>query len=208
MHFHRRMELKFSGSRARHFLALSGRVAIFRDAALSLWSARAKQVCARSIFEYRMASGIVYRFIYLPRSVSPSVVHAYWTISGCKCSAIRHIRCRRPASLSRADEISRCSYPIIGLQVVSDSQRVFTAQYDGLSLPRPPIIPQSSRKYISLHCITNYRLWTLLLRRCRTLPEIIWAKLRNTVDSNLRRNEIKIDFSVRLKKREREKKAY
>lgn len=63
MHFLHRRRVKILQKSRASFPHSIGRVAIFRDAgagaALSLWTARAKQVCTRSIFEYRMPSGIV-----------------------------------------------------------------------------------------------------------------------------------------------------
>lgn len=131
---HRRVKLKFSGSRARHFRARSRRDfsrcrAVFMDRT-------SEQVCTRSIFSNTEYLRVCRIGLSIHLRVWCTFIERYPDASEARDGTSD----ADAALLSRADEISRCSCPIIELQVVSDSQRVFTAQCDGLSLPCPPII--------------------------------------------------------------------
>lgn len=137
---HRRVKLKFSGSRARVISVLhrsrrdfSRRRAVFMDRTR-------EQVCIRSIFSNTECRRVYRIGLFTHLGASPRVRCTFIERYPGASEARDGTSDADAALLSRADEISRCSCPIIELQVVSDSQRVFTAQCYGLSLPRPPII--------------------------------------------------------------------
>lgn len=103
---HRRVKLKFSGSRARHFRAPSV-ASRFLEAPRCFYGPHARAgVHSQHLLEYGMPSGIPYRFIYTPWSVSPSAMHVYWAISGCKWSVRWHIRCRCCVAFTRRWDFS------------------------------------------------------------------------------------------------------
>lgn len=138
-------EVKILRKSRASFPCSIGRVAISRGAALFLWTARASRWCIRSIFSNTECHR-VYR-IGLSTHLGASLRVRCTFIERYPGASEARDGTSDAALLSRADEISRCSCPIIELQVVSDSQRVFTAQFYGLSFPRPPII----RHRIILH---------------------------------------------------------
>lgn len=138
MYFLHRREVKILRKcRARHFRAPSV-ASRFLEAQRCFYGPHAQAgVHSQHLLEYRMPSGIgLSTHFGASLRVWCTFIERYPGASEARDGTSD----AHAALLSRADEISRCSCPIIELQIVSDSQRVFTAQCNGLSVPRPPII--------------------------------------------------------------------